>query len=113
VSPAEHGATRLALATESATTLRVVSDEPAVASGTPPLTYRYITVPEACAMTGYSRATIDRALRDGALTRYGLPRAPRILQHELVAWMTNPPAAKRKASRTDGRAGLPGSLLRW
>lgn len=75
--------------------------------------YRYLTIADACAMTGYSRATIERAVRDGHLGRYGLPRAPRLLEHEVIAWMTDPPAPKRRPQATTVRAGLPGSQLRW
>lgn len=91
--------------------LSVVRADASVADGGP--RYRYLTIAQACAMTGYSRTTIERAVRDEQLGRYGLPRAPRLLEHELVAWMTNPPAPKRRPAGTAERAGLPGSQLRW
>lgn len=89
----------------------IVALRPAVLDDEP--TFRYLTIPQVCAMTGYSRTTIERALRDGHIGRYGLPRAPRLLEHEVIGWMADPPAPKRRPSRTTERAGLPGSQLRW
>ncbi|WP_370525792.1 helix-turn-helix transcriptional regulator [Actinotalea sp. JY-7876] len=77
--------------------------------------FRYLTIAQVCAMTGYHRTTLQRAVDAGDLARYGLPRAPRFLEHEVVAWMSAP--APRRAGATKvtygPRAGLPGSALRW
>jgi predicted DNA-binding transcriptional regulator AlpA len=78
-----------------------------------PSPMRYLTMAQTCEMTHYHRTTIQRAVDAGELTRYGLPRAPRFLEHEVVAWMNAPRPARAPRASYNERAGLPGSSLRW